>query len=231
MQLSHNRPQGSYFLSAREVSPGFRSDLGWVPQVGTRGVSAGATRNLDDPHSNVTGWQIKPMANAQVDWQGNAVRQDLQLQTEWVIKQPYIWTKATLAPLSKDRLAADGPLLDSRWVEAMVIVSPSVRIAKAAFIVKAGELPDYYNAVAGQGLQLTAYVGGSLSDQISFQFTAPYYRTRARSAIDYVGASYEEASLLTTLNWQYGAYSRWRYVLSASTSQGLDLQAGATAFS
>lgn len=231
VKLSHNQPQGSYFLSAREVSPGFRSDLGWVPQVGTRGLSAGATRTLDDPHSNVTGWQVQPMANAKVDWQGNAVHQDLQLQTEWVIKQPSIWTKATLAPLSKDRLSVDGPLFDSRWVEAMVIVSPSVRIAKVAFIVKAGELPDYYNALAGQGLHLTAYVGGSLSDQISFQFTAPYYRTRARSAIDYAGASFEEASLLTTLNWQYGAYSRWRYVLSASTSQGLDLQAGAMAFS
>jgi hypothetical protein len=134
-----------------------------------------------------------------------------------------MWAQLAVSPVSKERLAADGSLFNSRWVQGVLNVSPGVKLSQLTLGLKAGELPDFYNGRPGRGISPSMEVHGTLRPDLGYVLNLLHYRTRAEASAPQGGASLEESAFQAHLNWQYASLSRWRYVMNLSLRRGQDL--------
>jgi hypothetical protein len=214
--------QHGYGLTYMEISPQFRSDLGWISQTGFRSYSFGGMRRYEDVHPAVGSLELLPALMLVRDWQGQTVRHGGVLSTE-VAFNASVWAQLAVSPVSKERLAADGSLFNSRWVQGVLNLSPGVKLSQLTVGLKAGELPDFYNGRPGRGISPSMEVHGTLRPDLGYVLNLLHYRTRAEASAPQGGASLEESAFQAHLNWQYAGFSRWRYVLNLNLRRGQDL--------
>lgn len=214
-----------YGLTYMEISPGFRSDLGWIGQAGFRNITLDGFKRFENVSHSVSGVSLRPQVLMSEDWQGKSIRQAANLETELDLQDGALYARINLMAHSKERLRSDGDLFNSRHVEGVLIVSPGVVLSRVAFVVRAGELPDYYNGRSGQGRLLMNQLTGALTSDLGYLLTVQDYRTRSPRANIQSGYSYVETNVQALLNWQYATLSRWRYVVDMNQQRGLDIEA------
>jgi len=216
------RSLDSFELTYMEISPKFRSDLGWISQSGVRSYEMAGLKLIENIYPGIGKVELRPKGLMNRDWEGRTIQQTATLETG-VHTTSSLW-QLTVAPASKERLAANGKLFDNRWAEALLLVSPGVMLSHVVAAVKVGELPDYYNGQAGRGHSALLELNGALAPDWGFALTALEYKTRAQDGMAAAGHSYREGVLQGSLNWQYAALSRWRYVMNRNKQQGQDFK-------
>ncbi len=226
MSVRKSQSLQGYGMSYIQISPKFRSDLGWIGQSGFRQYTLDGFKRIENVGHNIAGISFRPQLAMTEDWQGQAIGQKANLEVEIDPENSGLYARFNLVAHAKERLSPEGALFNSRSVEGVFIVSPGVRVSRVAFVLRLGELPDYFNARAGQGAMALVQMTGALTSELGYVLTGQNYRTRARNGMEGRGTSYDETSLQANLNWQYAGLSRWRYVVDRSASRGQDIASG-----
>jgi hypothetical protein len=216
----------------QSVSPQFRNDLGWQPQSGYRAA------DLWWWPSTAAGL---PARLARIDWQpellyktdndGRTITELLNLGAQATLQSGPVLALIA-APVSRAKLAADQALVQARSVDFTVSVSPTTAWQRCLLEMKAGELPDYYNARAGHGYLISVDQLLASSRTLSWRFTANWASSRAAGTLPDDGPSIRDGSALLVVNYQYESFSRLRWATQWQRSAGWNLSvAPATRFS
>lgn len=206
-----------------DVSPGFRSDVGWLTQVGFRRFDASLRQEYHQLASSVDAVRLKPAASVTLDAQGRTLAETLTLATEVEGGGKYVSISAI--PLSRLKLRPMDELISAPSVSVTVIFSPGPVWSRIGAKVTYGDLPDYAHQVAGKGWSSGIESDSAWGGGFSLQLSGLTYRTRGAgfSAEQY---SYEDVEGLVKANWQYSTWSRVRFVTTISDSQTGQLGGG-----
>ena len=223
--LGQTRSSDGFAASYTDIGPDFRADLGAVSQAGVRKLAANWWRDWERPVQAIPKLRIRPSVSLANAYDGRPIERTAQVNLDgnW---RDVLSASMTVTPMSKLRLQSEGDLINARQVNVFASISPSPTWTKLGAILTVGELPDYSNAREGKGLYGVVEAVFALPQGVGLQAVLSGYRTRGVSAFDYSGQSYQEAAAIVIGNWQYAAFSRVRYVLNLSRSEGLDLSGG-----
>jgi Domain of unknown function (DUF5916) len=151
----------------REVGDGFRSDVGFMPQVGIRLMNAWANATLFPPASGAINW-VSPW----VRWQrvveragGATVSQSryagIQLGG---VRNLYVQLR-----YSDEQLRVGDALLPRRYAWMVFDVAPGRRLARVLVVARLGSDVDLANARTGQGGDVWDSVAVRVSDHLELQ--------------------------------------------------------------
>ena len=213
----------SFKLAATDVSPGFRSDVGFLTQVGFRRVEASARQNFQKPFSGVEVIRLKPSAIFTNDSNGLSLARSLSLATD--IESASTLFSIGLTPINRLRLAPDQKPIEAASASVTLLGSPSPTWTRLGAKLTAGQLPDYANRTAGRGWQTGIESSWALAGGVSIDATLLAYRTRASGSI--ARYSYDELQTLVKANWQYATWTRLRFVTTLSRANTTSLATGA----
>jgi hypothetical protein len=216
-------------IVVQSVSPEFRNDLGWQAQSGYRAADLwwwpSSAAGLPAGLSRVD-WQPEMLYKTDVD--GRAITQLLNLGAAATLQSgPQL--SLTLAPISRLKLAADQTLVQARSADFSASMSPSTAWQRCLVEVKAGELPDYYNARAGHGYLLSIDQLLASSRTLSWRFTGNWASSRATGSVPVAGPTIRDGSALLVVNYQYESFSRLRWATQWQRSAGWNLAGSAAA--
>jgi hypothetical protein len=210
----------------QDVSQSFRNDLGWQPQSGYRAIDLwwwpSTAANLPAGLSRID-WQ--PEVLAKQDGAGRMTTRLLNLGANLTLRSGPVFG-IVMTPVSQVRLAADQALVNARSIDMSLSFSPSPQWAKCMVEVKAGELPDYYNARAGHGYEFSVEELLAVNRELSMHLLGSWVSSRASDAQMVSGPTIREGSALLVLNYQYESFSKVRWATQWQRSIGWNLTTG-----
>lgn len=209
----------SFKLAATSVSPGFRSDVGFLTQVGFRRLEASARQNFQKPFSGVEVIRLKPSALVTNDSNGLSLARSVSLATD--IESAGALFSIGLTPINRLRLAPDKQPIEAASASVTLLGSPSPTLSRLGAKLTVGQLPDYANRTAGRGWQTGIESSWALAGGVSIDTTLLAYRTRASGST--ARYSYDELQALVKANWQYATWTRLRFVTTFSRANTTSL--------
>ncbi|MCY7317445.1 MAG: hypothetical protein LH617_01730, partial [Ramlibacter sp.] len=209
-------------LAATDVSPGFRSDVGFLTQVGFRRYEASARQEFHKPFAGIDVVRFKPSALLTNDSNGVSLARTLALTTD--VEGAGNLLSVGLTPINRLRLAADQDPIAAANASVTLLGSPSPTWTRLGAKVTFGQLPDYANRKAGRGWQTGIESNWAWAGGIGVDTTVLAYRTRASGSTERY--SYEELQTLLKANWQYATWTRVRFVTTLSKTQVTPLPTG-----
>jgi hypothetical protein len=206
-------------LAATDVSPGFRSDVGFLTQVGFRRYEASARQDFQKPVI-----KLKPSATYSKDSNGLLLAQSFALNTD--VEGAGALFGVGLTPVNRIRLRPDREPIDAKNASVTLLGSIGPKWPRLGAKVTFGQLPDYANRVAGRGWQTGIESNWAWAGGFSIDSTVLAYRTRAAGAVERY--SYEELQTQIKANWQYATWTRLRFVTTLSNAKVISLTTGLT---
>lgn len=207
-----------------EVSPGFRSDLGWQSQSGYRFFDLwwwpSVSKDLPAWLARID-WQ--PEIAVKTDSNGRAKFEWLNFGSKWTLKSGPVIALG-FAPVSRHRLSADQAMSNERGAEVSATVSPSRVWQKSMVGLALGEMSDFANVRAGHGYSVYTDQVLAIGRAVSVHLNGRWTSTRAVDAA-VSGPTIREGVALLTANYQYESFSRVRWATQWNRYLGWDLNA------
>jgi hypothetical protein len=220
--LGQTKALQSFKLAATDVSPGFRSDVGFLTQVGFRRYEASARQDFQKPVAGIDVIRVKPAAVVADDSNGLSLARSLALTTD--VEGAGSLLSIGLTPINRIRLGPDQDSIKAASASVTLLGSPSPTWSRLGAKVTFGQLPDYANLRRGRGWQTGIESNWAWAGGISIDSTLLAYRTRAEGSTERY--SYEELQTLLKANWQYATWTRLRFVVTLSSAGVVPLPTG-----
>jgi len=178
LKWTHSTSKLSSSLSYRDSSPGFRTDVGFVPQVNLRAFDANVTYGFY-PSNTLNAVVPGFVASRAVDYDGaplgRTVAPTLTLSGKWA-------TTVTLEVHPRELTRVDGVVLSPTFTTVAVTSQPSLVIPRVSLITRYGENIDAIGGRLGRGTEFSGELLLRLTPNVGFEVHGQYQSLDRASA-------------------------------------------------
>ncbi|UCC43243.1 MAG: hypothetical protein JSU65_08830, partial [Candidatus Zixiibacteriota bacterium] len=171
-EYDHNTRSLSWWLDYDEIGPGFRADLGFIPQVGIRNVEGGVYHNWNSPPGS---WWARILAGFELNYYEDKNRTPIERGGEVWFQYSGIFESDLYLEVSQSDELYSGKTFDLTSVYAQGSIRPSASI-NTGLSITVGDRIDYDNVRKGSRFQIRPWMTHRLGRHIRLELVHRFER-------------------------------------------------------